>query len=617
MKSILFLFFFSCIFSVASQEEQLGENSNYRVLLNSYYLQDKELLVDRDVLEVSQAIISKRNDYTNDMVAKAFSLLSDIAFNRGDLVAALQFAQYGKEISKLEASIKLDLLLKLARGYYSQGKYRQLIEISSETSKLAKHANNMNYHLQASAYSVVAHALIGDYSKAITELNNVEHLLDQNQQNVDQVKILEIIAEAHFYLAEYQNAIELLNHVLKLRVKTLKKKGIARTYHLLATAYYQLEQYDNAYNFFWESMVVAAKYGFNIRVSYAELGLGQVLYQQKSYLQAKKHLTSALDIFEQYSLPRTKLSVLIALAKVHSALNETEQASNILLTVEKLANELVLTPQQIELYLLLANYYQATNQLNKAIISQQRYIELYQSLERSINVNNKLISTAVKASEKSKEIALNLAEESELTLKFTEKYYRQNIIITLLSIILGFIVLLAIAKRLFLYRRKLNQRYDEIELPKNHMSRPEKTKYWYQQQYKIARKYQYNISIGYLAIENWQELTFHFSTNILNDIYRAIAVAVNENCDEEDYAGEISAGEYLFLCPHQDVEQIRNKLARINNAINMRHFVNLGDYPVNIRYSIGSPSFKDIDPYVFLAGLNEQTDTNKSATIGR
>ena len=153
MRPILLSFLLSCIISFTSHAESIEKYRNYRVLLNTYYLQNKEPSIDKDVVEVSQFIVKNRKNYSGDTVAKAFSLLSDIAFNRGDLVAALQFAQYGNKIEKLRVSIKLDLLLKIARGYYSEGKYIQLIKISSETTQLAERAGNMNYQLQASAYS--------------------------------------------------------------------------------------------------------------------------------------------------------------------------------------------------------------------------------------------------------------------------------------------------------------------------------------------------------------------------------------------------------------------------------------------------------------------------------
>ena len=589
----------------SSQAETLATGENYRALLNTYYAQDKESLIYQDVVNAAQTVVNNRKDYNRDLVAKAFSLLSDIAFNRGDLVAALQFAQYGNKIKEIDSLIKLDLLLKVARGYYSQGKYIELRGVSQETAWLAEQAGNMNYHLQASAYSVVAFALSADYDLAVAELTKVESLLSQNQHRVAQITLLEIIAKAHYFLAEYDDATELLNRVLKLRVEMSKMKGVARTYYLLAETYSQLGQYDNAYNAYWESKQFAAKYGLNIRSSYADLGLGQALFQQHNFIEAKAHLTRALAIFERYNLPRIKLSTQIVLAKVYLALNQPKKAGHLLLIAENLAEKLVLTPQQIELYLLLAQHYQDNNQLLEAIQAQQRYISLYRTFNPILKGRKIMTAIASSASDKTKNLALKLAEESQLSIQYNEKYKRQQGLITLLASILSIVGIIFFLRRFRRYHKKRRKGYDEVELPKNRLSAPVKTKHWYQQQYKVARKYQYNISIAYLVIENWQELNFHFNGKILSDVYQAIAIIVNENLEGEDYSGEISAGEYLFLCPHQNTEEMLIKLTRIKQAINTRFFANLGDYSVKISFSVASPNIQDIDPYVFLSRLSD------------
>ena len=185
----------------------------------------------------------------------------------------------------------------------------------------------MDYHLQALAYSVVAHALSANYALAVKELTKVESLLNQNQQSVDQITLLEIIAEAHFYLSEYDDAVELLNRVLTLRAGMSRTQGITKTYHLLANTYYQLQQYDNAYNMFWKSLQFAKQYKLNIRIAYAELGLGQVLYQQQQFIIAKERLLNAQFVFNQYNLLRFKLSTEICLAKVMQALNQPDEAN--------------------------------------------------------------------------------------------------------------------------------------------------------------------------------------------------------------------------------------------------------------------------------------------------
>ena len=606
MKQMLLGILISFCFTITSDADTITAADNYRQLLNSFYLQDKETVSSQEVMDVAQIVISRRNDYSANIVARAFSLLSDVAFNRGNVVAALQFAQYCSEIDKTDVIIQLDLLLKIARGYYAQGKYIQLRGTAQKAAWLAEQANNMNFHLQALAYSAVAYALNADYALATTELSKVESLLNQNQQDVDQITLLEIIAQAHFNLAEYDNAVDILNRVLKLRTEMSIMQGIARTYNLIANAYYQSQHYDDAYNAFWQSLQFSQQYKLDIRAAYAELGLGQVLYQQQQFSSAKERLVNALLVFNQYNLVHVKLTTQISLVKVMYALEQQTEAEKILLSAQSLAETLALSRQQIALFLLLTDYYQKQKKYEQAVKAQKRYLAAYQGFYPHARVKNSWQSAA-STSHRAKEIAMKLAEKSELNLAFSDKYYRQQSVIILLVVVLVCTIVFTVFWRFRMRRQRLKRGYDEIELPKSRLAQPVQTKRWYQQQYKMARKYQYNISIAYLQIENWQELSFHFSGKILTDISKALAIIINESLDEEDYSGVISAGEYLFLCPHQSPEQVLAKFTAIKQAIKTRFFANLGDYSVKIRFSIDSPNIQDIDPYVFLSRLSECT----------
>ncbi|MBA6328864.1 hypothetical protein H4J46_13120 [Colwellia sp. MB02u-6] len=608
MKRMLLGILINFCLLLTAQANSISSDKNYRQLLDAYYLQDKELLMSQAVVDVAQAVVNNPNKYSRHRLAKAFSLLSDVAFNRGNLSVALQFAQDGRAIEQADVDLHLDLLLKISRGYYAQGQYIQLRETSQTAVWLSDQANNMNYHLQALAYSVVAYALNDDYALAVKELTKVESLLSQNQQSVDQITLLEIIAEAHFYLSEYDNAVELLNHVLQLRTDMSRTAGIAHSYHLVANAYYQLQQYDDAYNAFWQSLQFAKQYKLPIRVAYAELGLGQVLYQQQQFTLSKVRLLNAHAVFNQHNLVRFKLSAKIALVRVLYAVDKPTEADTMLLSAQSLAENVVLSPQQIVLFLLLTDYYSKQKLFEQAIEAQKHYLTLYQALYSNVSVKNSLAAITTSASHKAKKLALNLAEQSQLSLAFSEKYNRQQLWIILLASMLSCSLLFIIYCFFQAHHKRLNHHYDEIELPQNHLTQAVQTKRWYQQQYKMARKYQYNISVAYLKVENWQELNFRFNHKVLADVSQVLATIISENLDAEDYAGVISDGEYLFLCPHQTPEQVLIKFTRIKQAIKTRFFANLGNYSVNVIFSIAAPSIQDIDPYVFLSRLSECSD---------
>jgi hypothetical protein len=46
-------------------------------------------------------------------------------------------------------------------------------------------------------------------------------------------------------------------------------------------------------------------------------------------------------------------------------------------------------------------------------------------------------------------------------------------------------------------------------------------------------------------------------------------------------------------------------MEKLVSALKLRFFANLGDFSVIIAYSIESPNFQDIDPYIFLSQLSD------------
>ena len=120
----------------------------------------------------------------------------------------------------------------------------------------------------------------------------------------------------------------------------------------------------------------------------------------------------------------------------------------------------------------------------------------------------------------------------------------------------------------------------------------------------MARKYNYPLTLGYISITNWQELTFQFNKKTVSEVNRGIARLINEQLNEFESAGLINNGEYLLLFPHQNKENVTKTVENLVSALKLRFFANLGEFSVIIAYSIESPDFQDIDPYIFLSRLS-------------
>jgi GGDEF domain-containing protein len=570
--------------------------------IEHYFIQDTEDLPYEKIITLSRSIIEHRESYTTEIIGKTFVLLSNVANNKGEDADAFQFAQDGLSLRGLNKSIKFNLLLKVAHGFYLKEKYDQTQNIATSVITMVAHTRNLKYRLIALSYRAVAYALQNKNNLALSDLKQVERLISVNPQYGDHLSLLEILATAHYHLGDYQTSLAMQNKLLMLRFDLEKITNIDETYLHLARAYLRLNLLDDAYNAYWEAKKHSEEKKAPIRVAYAELGLAEVLLRQKHFQTSYNKLLTASATFKGKGLTKPYLTTLILLAETSQLLNNKTSFYQFIQQAELVAKNIKLSAEQGKLLLLLSNMHQQKGDYQKALALHKAYLEL---LQKKITPSLVVTFGDVDANMKSRSLIFNLAEQSKLRSQFNAKYIAQKEKIYFLSFAL-FALFIAFAFW-FLKQRtlRLNQVYDEIEQPLYFLANPAQTKKIYQLSYKMARKFDYPLAVGYLSVINWQELSFTFSRKVMLEVSRTLASLLNEAKGEFDEAGEINGGEYLLLCPHQKEVEIAAKLDKLVEAINVRFFANLGDYSVKIGYAFGLPTAQDIDPYIFLSRLSE------------
>ncbi|WP_189377903.1 tetratricopeptide repeat protein [Thalassotalea profundi] len=603
-RRALYLVVFICIFlsgHTIAQELAITENIKK---IDAFFAMEKEILPADEVITLANKVIKQRHYYSANTIAKMFILLSDTADNKGDLGKSIQFAQDGLGVVGINNVLRVNLLLKLAAGYYVEGHFHQVHEFAQEAVKLSRHITSVKSLLVALSYSAMSNALIANNSAAHQELQEVSQLLADNNQFNNHLEVIEILALALLYQQDYNTAKTLYNKAIKLRFESNKIDGIDRSYYYLATTNLKLARLNDAYSGFYQAKQQATKNKLPIRIAFANLGLGQVLLLQKDYAQAIEHLQKAESRLKNESFGAPYLTALINLAKAYSAIDDKPASYIALKRAEQLAQKIEISYDQLDLYTLLADMYSEKNKEQQALEALKKQLQLYKEhyYQKPVTAQGeKDISLDLK----NKQIALNVAVQSDLRQSYFKKYQNTKKIIYLLLALL--IIFLFTSFYLYLSQRnqRLNKAYDDIERPIDYIAPPPQTKKMYQLNFKKARKFEYVISVGYLSIDNWQELTFSFNKKVVAEVTKTIALLINEYIGEFDQVGLINEGEYLFLSPHQSKESLQAKLNLLSNAINTRFFANLGDFSVKNSYSCQSPSPQDIDPFIFLSRLSE------------
>lgn len=600
----------------ASANNNLLSQEKLITQVEHLFEQNTETLNYHNVIELSNTIINQRINYPNDIVAKIYLLLANVASNKGELETALQFTNYGLAIASQNQTTRLRLQISLAKIFSDKKQYQQLLTTVQQAINTPQKKKNPTYFLIALSYRSVAFAMLGQHAKALVDLQEVEAVIQKNPAFSEHISLLTILANAYYHLGDYQTTLTVQLRILKLRFNINQLSNIDQTYFHLANAYYRLNRFNDAYTAYWEAKNYAVKKDAPIYVGYASQGLSLTLLHQKQYTAAKNEILQAKELFYENNLATHYLESIIILTQIYHAIKQEDQVFSLLLEGEKLASNIKLTADYIIFYQYLADMYLVKKNLNKAYLWQNKYskalLESILFINKIIDLNSYSTSSKVtiksnkniSASTKSRELAIKLAEQSELTSSFSSKFRKQQLFILesiiVTSSLLIFIVFLWIKQR----RNKLQTEYETLEKPSYILANSIQTKQLYQTSFHMARKYNYPLTLGYISITNWQELTFQFNKKTVSEVNRGIARLINEQLNEFESAGLINNGEYLLLFPHQNKENVTKTVENLVSALKLRFFANLGEFSVIIAYSIESPDFQDIDPYIFLSRLS-------------
>ena len=572
--------------------------------IEQYYEADIATVSFDDVIQIATKIVPNRTLYDPNTLAKTYSLLAQIAYIKGESSRSYQLTLFGLTYQPISPEVALNLKLRLVAGYFFNNQYEEILEVIEDVILSAEQENNNAYRIQALGYRAMAKALLGLYDESQADLISVEQVINSNQSFANYDKLYEILAIAQHYLGNDEASLSLYEKVLNQRFKMDNLLGIETTYFQLGEVYLSMGRLDDAYNAFWEAQKFAREFQLPIKVAYADFGLGKVLIQQQRYERAFKALVEAESSFKGRSLNGPYLSTLIELIVASQKTQRISFANQLLKQADEIIQTNNVRPNQAKLYQLLATYYQQLGDYKTALSMLKKYVDT-QSNSIQEKVNNKE-NTNRNPVTQSQIQTLKVAEMSESKSNLNEQIAKKSQVIFLLLVTCFLFFAIIILQWLNMRAQRLKYAYEQDERPAHELSQPYETKRIFHASFKMARKYEYPISVGYIEVSNWSDLTFQYNKKVVGEVSKTIAIIINENLGEFDSAGQINDGQYLIIYPHQRNEESLRKMDKIVDALKVRFFANLGEFSVNIVFSLDAPNVQDIDPYIFLSRLIEK-----------
>lgn len=601
-------------FSALADEKEPLTQEQLISQIESLFLEDVETLNYSEIVDLGNKIIIQRKLYPSETLAKTYLLLANVASNKGELETAFQFIQDGLAVSTLHEKTNLDLQITLASIHTAKNQSNALFTTAQQALDMQEIDDNTLYSLIALSYRCVAFAMLDQPKKALADLQKIASTIKINPSFTDNISLLAVLADAYYYLGDYQTTLTVQLKILELRFHLKKLGNVNQTYYHIANAYYRLHRFNDAYNAYWEAKMYSEKKKAPIYVAYANQGLGLTLFQQKQYIKAELNILAAKSLFYQHNLAKSYLETLITLIQISQATEQHNKTISLVLEAEKITRSTELTDDYIIIYKILAQTYMFEKDIDSAYFWQKKYSDALLKMNKPvlfnyplppINIVNLDKPDNIDTDNQSRQLTSKSPEKSELTVSLSKNHQQKTLILTLsfmTFLLLIFVVFLWLKLRTI----KLKATDEAIEIPDNITTCPLQTKKLYQKNFSMAKQYSYPLTLGYISISNWQELSFQFNKRVVAEVTGEIASLISKYISEFDNAGLISDGEYLIFFSHQEKPEVEIAMEKILSVLKLRFFANLGTFSLNLTYSIESLSFhQDSDPDIFLSQLRD------------
>ena len=595
--------------SYANEQNPPAVVKNANKKIDLYFTGDVEKLAlhsSKPAINLAKQIINYPLLYTNTIQAKAYNLLAEVYIQRKNIKRAKELAQKGLALKNVELTIQLYLSLKIAVSFWYDEDYDALILATDKIVSQAKQSSDKKVYLLAVSYRALGYALTNQYGLAYKDINVIEGIINRNTKYGEHFALIDAVAQTYIALGDYSQALIMRQKTLNLRFSLDRKRKLAKTYYNLGHAYQGLGLLNNAYNAYWESTDQAKVANNKKDEVIAQLALGHVLLLQQEYAEAYQVFDPLYQFLTKNSQFCDGCYVEATIGLAHVNLY-TERAPTAYLLLDKaliLLQDKTVKYKQVEFYRLLSLMYRAHGKYKKAFNYLTRYMN--KKKEHHATAQEKVTYHALSQAKAYTNDQNNIINASKLAENYETKFILQEQTIFLLSLF-TFLLFASTGMYVFHHKTKLFQRgYEYLERPVYYLDNPEKTKKNYTLYFKMSRKYEYPLSVAYIKVDNWPELSLRFNKKVLTEIHKGIATIINDQISEFDSAGLINQGEYLLLFPHQALVDVEVRFKQLKDILGTALFANLGDFPVNICFAIDEPSIQDIDPYIFLSRVSDK-----------
>jgi len=297
--------------------------------------------------------------------------------------------------------------LNLAAGFFLRSENRNALELCrGAMGFFSAHLSERGY-VDTLTYMGNIYESFGDYEKALDYCQTAFKAAREIDYREGEGEVQSVLGLVHSRLSDHDRALKAYEEGLEIREELGDQNAIASSLNRIARTYTLKKLYDQALVYYNKSLGIRQGLDQKGALEWTYLGLASTYEDMGVLDEAKLYYQKILGNDKVQLDHRLKLQALLGMGRTLCKLKMGDEALNYFEDSLHLAHKLDAKPLQVEAYSAMAEYFEYTGELRKALSHYKNHRKIYEEVKNDYTLNrlkNQQIAFAVEKSEKEKEI---------------------------------------------------------------------------------------------------------------------------------------------------------------------------------------------------------------------
>jgi len=194
----------------------------------------------------------------------------------------------------------------------------------------------------------------GDYENSAINAYKALELFQNNSVEWGKIQTLSLIGSIQARLGEYKNSINTFTNCLEQRTKINDLPALASTHNQIARSYLLNNDFENAEKHYKESIRIRRELNLGAALSWSYLGIANMYEKICDYIKAESCYNISLECNNGNIDKRCRQQCLLGNGRVKTAINQLNEATELLVNALNIANEIKANQLIFETYFCLS-----------------------------------------------------------------------------------------------------------------------------------------------------------------------------------------------------------------------------------------------------------------------